>query len=67
MSAAAVLEAITVLAPLIEKVASYIAGDSDELPEVPGALKSAIEIKRFQARVKDRPARSPTPPPGGAR
>ncbi len=60
MSAASVVEAIVALAPLIEKVAGYIAGEHDELPQVPDTLKSAIEVKRYQARAKPR---SPTPPP----
>jgi hypothetical protein len=55
MSAASVVEAIITLAPLIEKVAGYLDGEHDELPDVPAALKSAIELKRFQARAKKPP------------
>ncbi len=54
MAAAEVLEAISVLAPLIEKVAGYIAGDHDDLPEVPLVLKSDIELKRLQERIRNR-------------
>lgn len=59
MVAASVLEAIVTLAPLIEKVAGYIAGDHDDLPAVPDSLKSAIEIKRYEARVKKVQSGSP--------
>ena len=55
MSAASVIDAITALAPLIEKVAGYIAGDHNDLPDVPAVLKSDIELKRLQARAKSRP------------
>lgn len=48
----AVIEAISALAPLIEKVAGYIAGDHNDLPEVPGVLASDIELKRMQERAK---------------
>ena len=55
MLAASVIDAITALAPLIEKVAGYIAGDHNELPDVPAVLKSDIELKRLQARANNRP------------
>ena len=45
-----VIQAISVLAPLIKNIASYIAGEHDDLPEVPLVLKSEIEFERLQAR-----------------
>ncbi len=52
MAAAEVLQAITTLGPLIEKVAGYIAGEHNDLPEVPLVLKSDIELERMKARAK---------------
>lgn len=52
MSVVAIVEAITVLAPLVEKVAGYIAGEHDELPEVPEQLKGAVELKRYEERAR---------------
>ena len=63
MSASTVLQAITVLAPIIEKVAAYINDESPDLPDVPGVLKSDIELKRFEARRKKSPVRPPPIPP----
>lgn len=57
MAAAEVLRAIVALEPLIEKVAGYIAGDHDELPEVPLVLKSDIELERAKARAERHAAR----------
>ncbi len=36
----------------MEKIAGYIAGEHDELPEVPGVLSSDIELKRLEERAK---------------
>lgn len=44
------IQAISVLSPLIQKIADYIAGNHDDLPEVPLVLKSEIEFERLQAR-----------------
>ncbi len=52
MAAAEVIQTIVTLGPLIEKIAGYIAGDHDELPDVPLVLKSDIELQRLQARAK---------------
>ncbi len=41
---------IVLLQPLIERIAAYIAGDHDELPEVPLVLKSDIELERLKLR-----------------
>jgi len=62
MAAAPIIEAIAVLAPLIEKIAGYIAGEHDQLPEVPLVLKSEIELKRFNARAAAAAAKRKPPP-----
>jgi len=52
MSASAIIETIIALVPLIEKVAGYIVGDHDELPDVPLVLKSDIELLRLKERLR---------------
>ena len=54
MAVAETLQAITVLAPLIEKLAGYIADEHDDLPEVPSVLKLDIEMERARARARKR-------------
>ena len=39
------------MAPLIEKVAGYIAGDHSDLPAVPESLRLDIELERAKARA----------------
>lgn len=52
MATTEVIQAITVLAPLIEKVTGYLADEHNELPEVPLVLKSDIELERLKARAR---------------
>lgn len=61
MSASAVLQAITTLAPLIEKVVGFIDDKHNDLPNVPLVLKSEIELQRFEARRRKKlSGQSPT-------
>lgn len=55
MAVADTLRTIVLLQPLIERIAGYIAGDHDELPEVPLVLKSDIELERLKARAERKP------------
>lgn len=52
--------AVTILWPLIQQAGEYIAGARDELPEVPGTLRSRLELERAKRR------RNPTSPGTGA-
>lgn len=61
MAAAAIIETIILLAPLIEKIAGYLDDEHNDLPDVPLVLKSDIELKRMQARAKKKQAPPPLP------
>ena len=52
--------AIDVLWPVISQAADYLRGERDELPEVPGTLRSRLELERAKRR------RNPTSPGTGA-
>ena len=52
--ASEVIQAISVLAPLIEKVAGYLADEHDDLPDVPGVSALDIELERAKVRSKKR-------------
>lgn len=45
-------KAVTILWPLIQHTGEFIAGARDDLPEVPGTLRSRIELERAKARKR---------------
>lgn len=50
MSAATVVKAFMLLAPVAEKLGEFLDDKTDEIPDVPGVLKSDIELARLEER-----------------
>ena len=46
----AIRVAIDVLWPVISQAADYLRGERDDLPEVPGTLRSRLELERAKRR-----------------